>query len=92
MSRWPDTLDPSDGSLKPFLNRKLELSVQDNVILWGNCVVIPSPARTAILQELHACHPGIARMKTLAQMFVWWPGLDADIETYVKECITCQSQ
>ena len=60
MSGWPDSLDPSDSSLKPFLNRKLELSVQDNVILWGNRVVIPSPARTAILQELHACHPGIA--------------------------------
>ena len=92
MSGWPDSLDPSDSSLKPFLNRKLELSVQDNVILWGNRVVIPSPARTALLQELHACHPGIARMKTLARMFVWWPGLDADIEAYVKECITCQSQ
>ena len=92
MSGWPDSLDPSDSSLKPFLNRKLELSVQDNVILWGNRVVIPSPARTALLQELHACHSGIARMKTLARMFVWWPGLDADIEAYVKKCITCQSQ
>ena len=120
MSGWPDSLDPSDGSLKPFLNRKLELSVQDNVILWGNRVVIPSPARTAILQELHACHPGIAWMKTLARtkpmsrnvspvslndlphqlpQYVTCLSprhcLDEDLssdETYVKECITCQSQ
>ena len=41
--------------------------------------------------ELHTCHPGIARMKTLARMFLWWPNLDSDIETIVKDCSQCQS-
>ena len=78
--------------LKPFFTRKLELSVVDGVILWGNRVVVPSPGRDLLLQELHACHPGIARMKTLARMFVWWPHLDSDIEAFVKKCTICQSQ
>ena len=71
--------------LKPFFTRKLELSVVDGVILWGNRVVVPSPGRDLLLQELHACHPGIARMKTLARMFVWWPHLDSNIEAFVKK-------
>ena len=41
--------------------------------------------------ELHTCHPGIACMKTLARMFLWWPNLDSDIETIVKDCSQCQS-
>ena len=62
------------------------------MILWGNRVVVPPSGQSSLLQELHACHPGIARMKTLARMFVWWPRLDADIENFVKTCSTCQSQ
>ena len=92
MSGWPSQLDPSDTSLKPFFTRKFELSTQDGVILWGNRVVVPPPGHKLLLQELHACHPGIARMKTLARMFLWWPCLDSDIEAFVKNCSTCQSQ
>ena len=29
-------------------------------------------------------------MKSLARSFVWWPGMDADIETKVKTCESCQ--
>ena len=30
-------------------------------------------------------------MKSLARGYMWWPGLDKDIEVCVKECHTCQS-
>ena len=35
-------------------------------------------------------HPGMVRMKALARSFVWWPGIDGDIEEFVKECNPCQ--
>ena len=89
LNGWPSSSDPS---LKPFESRKLELSAQDGIILWGARVVIPPPGQELLLQELHACHPGMARMKTLARMFVWWPGLDSDIECFVKQYHICQSQ
>ena len=92
LSGWPNHLDSSEASLKVFHNRKLELSAQDGVVLWGNRVVVPSPGHQSLLCELHACHPGIARMKSLARMSIWWPGLDADIEKCVRNCAVCQSQ
>ena len=55
-------------------------------ILWGNQVVIPKVGCDDMLRELHEAHPGETRMKRLAHMFVWWPGLDHDILNIVLSC------
>ena len=80
----------SDNDLKPYLQRRFELSVQDQVLLWGQRVVVPPQGRTRVLDELHDAHPGIARMKALARSLVWWPGIDAALEDKVKTCSICQ--
>ena len=41
-------------------------------------------------EELHAGHPGASRMKSIARSFVWWPGMDKELEEAVKQCNTCQ--
>ena len=66
--------------LKLYWNRRLELSVYDGCILWGS---VPPPGRNQVLRELHGRHPGCSRIKSLARMFCWWPGMDAEIETLV---------
>ncbi|XP_065185812.1 uncharacterized protein K02A2.6-like [Sycon ciliatum] len=85
---WPQ--DIPEG-LEPYSRRRSELSVLNNCILIGSRVVIPSPGRAPLLDELHAGHPGIARMKALARSYVWWPSLDAEIEQTVRGCMQCQT-
>ncbi len=55
-------------------------------------MVVPPKCRKPVLTELHIEHPGVTRMKSLARMFVWWPGIDAEIKQLVAACIQCQQQ
>ena len=32
----------------------------------------------------------MVKMKSLARSYIWWPGLDANIEEMVKSCTGCQ--
>ena len=50
----------------------------------------PLKERATVVDELHATHPGICRMKALARSYVWWPKMDADLEQKVRQCSPCQ--
>ena len=85
---WPTHLN--DSSLQSYWQKRTELSLQEECLLWGNRVVIPQIGQERVLQELHEAHPGATRMKQLARTLVWWPGIDQDIEKAVKSCPECQ--
>ena len=85
---WPNSTD--DPQLKPYFGKRLELFELDGCIIWCNRVLVPPQAHEYILAELHGGHPGGARMKSLARRFVWWPGMDQQIETAVTACSECQ--
>ena len=87
---WPESPE-ADQELSPYVKRRFELGVEGGCLLWGCRVVVPSQGRKRALQMLHEGHPGIARMKSLARSYMWWPGMDKDIEHQVKACSDCQS-
>ena len=55
----------------PHHSRKLELSIQDNCVLWGSRIIIPMPGREQLLSLLHKGHPGVLKVKALARSYVW---------------------
>ncbi len=81
---------PREEIAKPYHKVWSELSVEQGCLLRGNRIVIPPRGRTAVMDLLHEGHPGETRMKALARSFVWWPGVDGDLENTVKECDQCQ--
>ncbi|CAG9135828.1 unnamed protein product [Plutella xylostella] len=81
----------TDTELKPFHSIKQYLSIEGGCLLYGHRVVVPRALRAAVLQRLHATHQGMVQMKALARGFVYWPGVDADIERECRACAACQS-
>lgn len=48
--------------LKPYCNRKSELSFDNGVIMWGYRVVIPTTLRQQLLKELQITHEGMVKI------------------------------
>ena len=79
-----------DLRLKPFFHRRYELSIEQDCLLWGIRVVIPTRYQKDLLEELHVGYPGIVRMKELARSCFWWPNVDLEIEQTVRNRSSCQ--
>jgi hypothetical protein len=90
-SGWPKQ-GQEDGSLKPYSQRKTELYLDRGCVVWGYRLVIPKILQKEVLKELHTGHMGIVKMKSIARSYVWWPGIDADIERTCHECATCAAE
>ena len=85
---WPEEVSKE---LEPYARRQHELSTEANCLLWGIRVVIPKKYQAQLLEELHSEHQGVSRMKALARSYLWWPGLDKELEECARICHECQS-
>ena len=66
LHRWPRSC-ARDDELYPFFVRKEERSLEDECIVWGRRVVIPSSYTEHLLHELHTMHQGIVRIKSISR-------------------------
>ena len=66
VQRGCPNVQPSKVCMSQFWTLRGELSTHEGCILWGSRVVVPLAGCKQLLQELHAVHQGMARMKSLA--------------------------
>ena len=81
-----------EANLRPYQRRKDELSVEDGCVLWGRLVIVPPQGHAKALEMVHEGHPGASRTRSLARSFMWWPGMDGDVEDKVRACTRCRAQ
>ena len=41
------------------------------------------------MADLHGSHAGINKAMDLARTCIYWPGIEADVTDYIKQCLTC---
>ena len=88
-SGWPGQVEQE---LTPFKQRREELSTDMGCLLWGGRTIIPHCLRQQVLAELHQGHLGSAKMKRVARRYVWWPGMDAELEALARDCAACMEK
>ena len=90
---WRQGWDESkalEENLKPFYNRRLELSLFNGIIMLGTRVVVPTKFQGQILDEIHSGHLGVVKMKSVARTYVYWPKIDQQIEEKARGCPGCR--
>ena len=87
ISGWPSSCPSAE--LEPYFKFRDELSTSAGTLYRGERAVIPTQLRSQVLQLAHEGHPGITRMKQRLRDTAWWPGLDHEVEQFVKTCTAC---
>ncbi|KAI0241195.1 hypothetical protein LSAT2_000115 [Lamellibrachia satsuma] len=83
------TTKKNNELLKPYTQRKDELSIHDGCLMWDTRAIIPSVFHQELLEEVHNAHSGIVGMTAEGCSLMLWSGIDHDIERRVKTCDIC---
>lgn len=73
-----------------YWNVRNQLTIDNDLIVFGCRLLIPVKLRRSILLQLHAAHQGTVRTKLRARQVVYWPGIDNDIDNVILTCKQCQ--
>ena len=86
-SEWPKSL--SDPELKPYWTVRGNLTLHNELLLYGERIVVPKQLQAETLQKIHTGHQDIVRCRLITATSVWWPGISKDLEAFVQRCPEC---
>ena len=91
-SGFPNQKSALPERLNKFWGIKGHLTIDDDLIVYGCRLFIPSALRATMLSRLHEAHQGVSRSQARARLTLYWPGIDKDIENYMQNCCHCQNR
>ena len=88
---WPTSAKKLSVELHPFFTLRQDLTIENGYIVRcsTNRILVPSVLRKDLLKKAHEGHPGIVRFKRKLRELYWWPGMDAESERFVRQCLPC---
>lgn len=86
---WPPYHQLDDLSQK-FHKFKSELHVENELLFYGDRLVIPTKLQNKIAKWLHAPHLGIEKTLSRGRMLYYWPGMSTQIKELVESCVICE--
>jgi len=90
LNGFPSHRSQLPDSCKRYWLVRDHLTIDDDLIVNGCRLLIPTKLRQEILTQLHESHQGSVRTKQRARLSVYWPGIDNDIDNVILSCQQCQ--
>ena len=66
-----------------------EISLENDLLMIGCRIVIPSELRPAMLSKIHDEHLGITKCHARARQSIWWSGLSKQLQEKIQNCPKC---
>ena len=73
-----------------YYKLKDEFSIQGDLVLRDDRVVVPEAMQSKVISLGHEAHQGITKCKRYIRSFYWFKGMDSMIEEAVRNCETCK--
>lgn len=89
---FPNEKNLLSQPMTKFWAMKDHLSIDDDLVVYGCRLFIPTNLRATMLSRLHEAHQGIARSQARARLTIYWPNIDQDIKNFVDGCRHCQDR
>lgn len=89
-SEWPENKKLIPECIRHYHKIKDFLFVSDSLLFFNYRLIVPVGLRQEMLIKLHEGHVGIEKVKSRARGIFYWPGMNLDIENYIKKCSTCE--
>ena len=87
-TKWPNKASlPKE--LSKYWTARHHLTICDRLLLYETRIVVPKQLQHDTLCKIHKGHQGIERCRLRVSTSVWWPGVSAQTEEFVKRCSTC---
>ena len=87
---FPQQRNQLPEQCRRYWNVRTQLTIDDDLIVFGCRLLVPTTLRHSILLQLHESHQGTVRTKQRARQIVYWPGIDNDIDNIILVCKQCQ--
>ena len=82
----PSTKDMLPLGIQPYWRIMADLSINNDVVCYGDRIVVPLALRQPCLLALHSAHQGVSGMMARANSSLYWPGMTRDIEATRTNC------
>ena len=95
ITSWPEDIKEVPCRLCPYWQHNETLTIEDDLVLWGEALIIPPAKRESVLHQLHQFHQGITKSQLLTHGSFFWPGINKAIKEVVcqwEACTQFQSQ
>ncbi|KAK9722673.1 Integrase zinc binding domain [Popillia japonica] len=66
------------------------MHVNNGLIFFNDCVIVPEKLRPKVLGLLHESHQGVNRRRKRARKLFYWPGISREIADMIAKCKTCE--